>query len=1084
MISASAGTGKTYQLSLRFIALLALGYPVEKLIALTFTRNAAAEFRQRILTDLADGAETEEKAQKLASNIRSMLSGAGDAVPLSPAAVDSVTLARDDFMELLQKVIRSLSKLNLSTMDSFFSKLVNTHSMELGHPAIEQMDDAENELVRSKALMSLLLNCSEEDEDALVELCYDLQGDAKKESFAVLEQNVKDYHTLYQNTEEQADEVWGNAASFGVFDPGVLQTLKELLRGASPEEAQERLAAFLKMCAPKLKGLVDANRKALNSYVAKGLDNLIENLAKKKDAPPKTLAWLYGAAEDERTGVGELQVLARRVREVHYLLPAVLKSLSIMNLMRRYDKIYRKDVQAAGKYVFADMPRKVAALLDTRNPANIAYRLDGRLDHWMLDEFQDTSPAQWKALYPLLDEIRSTVSEDTATKQAMRSLFVVGDEKQSIYGWREATPRLFRNLSEASEWQAALQVSSLNRSWRSADAIMGVARDVERVSPEGEPGVVRMGFVNDLFAGIFADNPAKRAQFTQHCVAEKNLSMRGCVCIRTLSKEFIVADAAGLEVTPPLERMCREMRDTLHEVGFGRKNKMTAAILVRSNDDVMFVYQWFKRECKDLPVMAFADEDVGCASFLGELFLHFFRWMQHPGDSFREGMLLASPLPLLRGESDAAAAWRRWRALLDEQGYVAALMALTADVPGARDDRAFREWINAARQCDITGCALDEWIRTMEHMVTKSNPPKSYLHIMTYHKSKGAQYDVVLLPFNKVKPPYDIGRVKIYKCMGKSGRELGAVQGVIAKPKVERNDSAYGASPFKRLADSWKNEAREEAINVLYVAVTRAKYANYIYLNGDALNESYSALILNAVGDRRTWGEPDWHLAFAEKDASGGEAVAQPHLAEPKRRRRKVSPSKLGDTLAERGQTPAHGTAEDGQADAAAFGTAVHALFEQVEWLGQGADPAWMTAPQSAEEQLVAAALQQADIRALFTRRDGQVAYNEQPVDAISTLGSEEVWVSGTLDRLVLTHDAVGEVAAAHVIDFKTDIRRGETPEEQDDCLRETHAAQMQAYQSLIMQAFALPAEAVSVTLISCPRDGAPARAVPWSARA
>ena len=163
--------------------------------------------------------------------------------------------------------------------------------------------------------------------------------------------------------------------------------------------------------------------------------------------------------------------------------------------------------------------------------------------------------------------------------------------------------------------------------------------------------------------------------------------------------------------------------------------------------------------------------------------------------------------------------------------------------------------------------------------------------------------------------------------------------------------------------------------------------------------------------------------------------------------------------------------------DAAEFGTAVHGLFEQVEWLGEEL-PRWLTEAQSAEERLVAAALQVPEVRALFARQEGQVVYNEQNIDAIQG----ENWISGTLDRLVVTHDADGAPRAASIIDFKTDIRRGDTEAEQDAGLRDTHRAQMKTYHSLIRQAFHLPAEAVSVTLISCPRDGAPARAVRYSA--
>lgn len=103
--------------------------------------------------------------------------------------------------------------------------------------------------------------------------------------------------------------------------------------------------------------------------------------------------------------------------------------------------------------------------------------------------------------------------------------------------------------------------------------------------------------------------------------------------------------------------------------------------------------------------------------------------------------------------------------------------------------------------------------------------------------------------------------------------------------------------------------------------------------------------------------------------------------------------------------------------------------------------------PKTPEERIVAAALQQDDIRALYTWQEGQTAYNEQPIDALETRAGEEVWVSGILDRLVLTQkDNV--VTQVDIIDIQTDIRRGCSAEEQDDYLYDTHRHQMCDYHS------------------------------------
>ena len=299
----------------------------------------------------------------------------------------------------------------------------------------------------------------------------------------------------------------------------------------------------------------------------------------------------------------------------------------------------------------------------------------------------------------------------------------------------------------------------------------------------------------------------------------------------------------------------------------------------------------------------------------------------------------------------------------------------------------------------------------------------------------------------------------------------------------------------------------DEALHVLYVAVTRAKSANYIFLNGYtgqgkkphqdsytdiltlALNRLANAGILPSDETEEDgpslceWGDPAWHTNANMKAAGAASAAGQALLEQPRPRRRKVSPSKMDAEPSFDGQMGAEGGMLGGGA-AASFGTAVHGLFEQVEWLGEGEEPRWVAEPRSDEERLVAAALRVPEVRALYTRRPGQVAYNEQNIDAVEKDKSDTVekgrWISGTIDRLVLTQQG-NQVLAASIIDFKTDLRRGDSPEAQDAHLRETHLSQMRAYHSLICSACELPAESVSVTLVSCPRDGAPVRLVRFS---
>ncbi|MEE3220271.1 MAG: UvrD-helicase domain-containing protein, partial [Planctomycetota bacterium] len=116
LIRASAGTGKTFQLSSRYIELLHADVPIDEILATTFTRKAAGEILDRIMSRLATAAETENTARVLADQL----------------AATGLDVAR--CRELLIRLTRSLHRLRISTLDSFFSQVAGTFGLELGLP--------------------------------------------------------------------------------------------------------------------------------------------------------------------------------------------------------------------------------------------------------------------------------------------------------------------------------------------------------------------------------------------------------------------------------------------------------------------------------------------------------------------------------------------------------------------------------------------------------------------------------------------------------------------------------------------------------------------------------------------------------------------------------------------------------------------------------------------------------------------------------------------------------------------------------------------------------------------------------------
>ena len=139
----------------------------------------------------------------------------------------------------------------------------------------------------------------------------------------------------------------------------------------------------------------------------------------------------------------------------------------------RYLYHYQQLKQQLRQLDFTDLEWKTYSLLQhSENALWIQYKLDQRINHLLIDEFQDTNPTQWHLILPLLEEMASS------EQQRPRSIFLVGDEKQSIYSFRRAKPEL---QAQAAHWlQQRLDAQSfpLNKSWRSSPAIIDTVNAV------------------------------------------------------------------------------------------------------------------------------------------------------------------------------------------------------------------------------------------------------------------------------------------------------------------------------------------------------------------------------------------------------------------------------------------------------------------------------------------------------------------------------------------------------------------------------------------------------------------------------
>lgn len=430
VIRASAGTGKTHQLTNRYLRLLAAGVEPTTILGTTFTRKAAGEILDRVLQRLANAAHDAGQAAKLAEEIEAP--GAGPC----------------EFASLLSRLLRSLHGVRIGTLDSFYLSFASVFGLELGLPfGWSICEEADDQRLRDEALEQLL---AQEPEEIGTLLAHLTKGESKRSIHAELTKAADNHYETYLGSEPSAWEL--------------LQTPVPV-KEAQWDAALEALENFnFSACGQRF---VDARDDDIGRFRAEDWPNfLTKGLAAKvsdgtgsyykKPIPPEAVK-LY-------------QVLTRHA-QAEIVRRLAEQTRATWRLLDRYHRELWNRKQATGRLRFQDVTyRLLQGFQSVSLPEQtLGFRLESAVDHLLLDEFQDTSLSQWRVLYPLAQAVIQPASTPR------RSFFCVGDVKQAIYGWRGGLPEILQSLPN---WLAPLDEKELVQSWRSASPIIDVVNDV------------------------------------------------------------------------------------------------------------------------------------------------------------------------------------------------------------------------------------------------------------------------------------------------------------------------------------------------------------------------------------------------------------------------------------------------------------------------------------------------------------------------------------------------------------------------------------------------------------------------------
>lgn len=473
-VAASAGSGKTQVLAARILRLMLAGVPPERILALTFTRAAAAEMQARVLTRLAAWARWD--AQTVAADLAALR---------APATPQAVARAQ----ALLDAALDVRGGLAIRTIHAFAQSLLGAFPFEAGLSAgFELADDrATAEAVRA----------------ALAEAAGQPAMLADLEAVSVQRgpSGVLDALDVLR-----AHRV----AIAGLGDPsGFEARMRALLdrpRAGSPESIlAEAIAAVdwgpLGQLAQRAATGGGKRLESLGTEVLEWLAGDTAGRARKVGQLLKALLtekgearshqWL-GMTSFERAMPGAGEILARAqeqalaLRALHLDLANADCAARHLRLGHAHAGALQRASDRAGTVDFDDLLERAGALLsEPGGAAWVRRKLDQRFDHILLDEAQDSNARQWAIVEALLAEHGAGEGE----AQAARSVFAVGDFKQSIFGFQGAAPAEFLAARQRLEARGlAIETIDLATNFRSTQAVLTV---VDRVL--GDLGAPALG---------------------------------------------------------------------------------------------------------------------------------------------------------------------------------------------------------------------------------------------------------------------------------------------------------------------------------------------------------------------------------------------------------------------------------------------------------------------------------------------------------------------------------------------------------------------------------------------------------------
>ncbi len=840
-VGASAGSGKTQVLTDRLMRLLLTGIEPASILCLTYTKAGASEMATRMFARLSvwstcSDAELHESIERLAGE--------------APDAAEKIR-ARG----LFARALETPGGLKVQTIHAFCERLLQLFPIEAGLvPGFRVLDETETaKLMRDAITQSLM----DDDESVAEGWAFLSEGDlGNLEALQKTMSGLLSGHEAVRRAlqkENGAEEALLRLAEalelVPLPDKTVVAAKIETIDVALYRDLAQRIE-YAEEFAPKDKA-PDRLREIANADVAAGRTLAFTFFFTEKGTPRvnavrKVLAASAGVTEALAQEQARLVALYDELWRLEIFEATLAVYRAAANVLQRLDRLKRM----RGLYDFDDLIARTRSLLSTSAQAQwVLYKLDSGLTHVLVDEAQDTSPAQWQIIMALVEEF---FAGEGRARAETRTVFVVGDRKQSIFSFQGADVRAFEaakaTLSQrVLNGNQKLQDVNLAVSYRSLALVL---KSVDAVFAKGRPA--RAGF------GVAGDDEPDHTAHRKHAP--------GLVEVWPLVEppDKQEPDYWQAPVDKPPEGHPRRIlaRQIAEEIAswIGRRVLPGRDVPVQPGDIMILLqsrnllFSALIAELRRLNVpVAGADRLALEKNIITADLMMLIQWLTLPGDDHALACVLKSPLVpepvsedvlfvLAHGRGDVPL-WARldaqsenhlrlesYRALAAHQGPYGFLAGVTQlcrrailQRLGSEAEDAIREVLELAldfeRREAPSHAGFAQWFSTSEHVVKREMDPKGReVRIMTVHGAKGLEAPIVFLA-----DAADTGRGQDNTRLLEAPVDSGVEGLAVFVPQLEGTPDIIRA---------WKDAAQltdqQERLRLLYVGMTRAMDALYV----------------------------------------------------------------------------------------------------------------------------------------------------------------------------------------------------------------------------------------------------------------